>query len=71
MRMVALLVGTFAGLFFWLVPIFQGMISIWIGLGMGMFLLLTCGFILGAILLAPMWLVPMILSWRASRDSRI
>ena len=54
LRIAALLVGTFIGLFFWLLPIFQGMISIWIGVGMGLFMMLVYGMVLAAVLLAPM-----------------
>jgi hypothetical protein len=70
-RIAALLAGTFAGLFFWLIPIFQGMVSVWIGIIIGMFMLMAYGIILAAILLAPMLLMPAIHSWRAWRASRI
>jgi hypothetical protein len=70
MRIAALLVGTFAGLFFWLFPIFTGMVSVWIGVGMGLLLLLAYGISLAAILLAPLLVIRAIHSWRASRASR-
>jgi len=70
MRIAALLAGTFAGLFFWLLPIFFGMISIWIGIAIGMFMLLAYGITLAAILLAPPLVTLAIHSWRASRASR-
>lgn len=66
-RMAALLVGTFAGLFFFWIPIAEGMVSIWIGVCMGLFLLVACGDVLAAILLAPMLLTRALRSWRASR----
>ena len=67
MRIAVLLAGTFAGLFFWLSPIFRGMISPWIGLGMGLFMMLAYGITLAAILLAPM-LVPIIRKGRGTID---
>jgi hypothetical protein len=70
LRIVALLAGTFAGLFCWLLPISQGMISVWIGAFIMLFMLLAFGIILAAILMAPMWLIPAIQSWRASRASQ-
>ena len=69
-RIAALLVGTFAGLFVWLIPIFQGMITPWIGLVMGLFLLGLYGTVLAAILLAPLLVTWAIHSWRASRAAR-
>lgn len=69
-RIAVLLAGASAGLFFWLLPVFQGLVHSWIGVGMGLFLLPTCWIIQASILLAPMWLIPMIVSWRASRASR-
>jgi len=62
-----LLVGVFASLFFWLLPIFQGMVTIWAGLAIGLFMLLGYGMILGAILLAPMLVKRAVHTWRASR----
>lgn len=70
LRIVALLAGTFAGLFIWLLPISQGMISVWIGAFFLFFMPLTFGIILAAILMAPMWLIPAIQSWLASRASQ-
>jgi hypothetical protein len=70
LRIFTLLAGTFAGLFFWLLPISQGMISVWIGAFIMLFMLLAFGIILAAILMAPMWLIPAIQSWRASRASQ-
>jgi hypothetical protein len=67
LRIVALLSGTFSGLFFWLLPVSQGMISVWIGAFIMLFMLLAFGIILAAILMTPMWLIPAIQSWRASR----
>lgn len=66
-RIVVLLVGVFASLFFWLLPIFQGMVTIWAGLAIGLFMLLGYGMILGAILLAPMLVKRAVHTWRASR----
>ena len=67
MRIAALLAGTFAGLFFWLLPLFQGWVSVWIGLGMGMFLLLAYGTVLAVILLSPLLVKSAIHIWRGSR----
>lgn len=67
LRIAALLAGTFTGLFFWLLPIFQGMISIWIGVGMGLFVLLVYGMVLAAILLAPMVVARLIHSRRTAQ----
>lgn len=70
MRIATLLAGTFAGLFVWLIPIAQGMITVWIGLVMGLFLLGLYGTILAGILLAPLLVTLAIRSWRASRAAR-
>jgi hypothetical protein len=59
----------FAGMFFWLIPIFFSMISIVIGIIMGLFMMLVYGTILTAILLTPMLVTHAIHSWRASRAS--
>ncbi len=67
LRIGALLAGTFAGLFFWLLPIFQGMISIWMGIVIGLFMLLVYGIVLAAVLLAPMVVARLILSWRTAQ----
>jgi hypothetical protein len=71
MRIVVLLAGTFVGLIFWLIPIFQGMVSIWIGIVMGLFMLLAYGITLAAILLAPLMVTRAIHFWRTSQASRI
>jgi hypothetical protein len=56
LRIAVLLAGTFAGLFFLLLPIFTGMITLWIGIGIGMSMVLIGGVAISAILLAPMLL---------------
>jgi hypothetical protein len=66
-RIAVLLAGTFAALLFWLLPIFQGMITVWAGLAIGLLMLLGYGIILTAILLAPLLVSRAIHFWRASR----
>jgi hypothetical protein len=66
-RILVLLAGVFLGLFFWLLPIFQGMITVWAGLGIGLFMLLAYGVILTAILLAPLLVSRAIHFWRSRR----
>jgi multisubunit Na+/H+ antiporter MnhG subunit len=69
-RMLALLTGTALGLFIWLVPVFDGMITFWIGIAIGLFLLAGYGTILVLILLAPMVVNAAVQAWRASHPSR-
>jgi len=69
-RVAVLLAGTYAGLFFSLLPIFQGMITIWIGIVIGSFMLLAYGIILTAILLAPMLVKGAVITWREYQASR-
>lgn len=52
-RIAALLIGTYAGLFLWLIPSYVGMIAVWISMGMGVFLLLAYVNTLTVILLSP------------------
>lgn len=64
LRVGALLAGTLAGLFIQLLPIFQGMITPWIGLLFGSGLLLLGGAGLAALLLAPMLVSQALRIWR-------
>ena len=70
LRIAVLLAGTFAGLFVWLIPIFRGGITPWVGLILGLFLLGLYGTVLVVILLAPLLVRLAIHSWRASRAAR-
>lgn len=69
-RMVALLAGMFAGLFFWLAPLFTGMVTPLAGILVGSGMVLLYGIILTVLLLAPMIVVPAIVSWRSARAAR-
>lgn len=54
MRLVALLVGTYTGLFFYMIPVFQGMTSTLIGVIIVLLLLMAYGVVLTAFLLSPL-----------------
>jgi hypothetical protein len=69
-RMLALLAGTYLGMFFWVLPIFQGMITIWAGIAIGLLLLASYGTILALILLAPMLVNGAVQAWRLSHPPR-
>jgi hypothetical protein len=56
-RIAALLAATFIGMFFFWLPVFQGMVSMWASVGMGLFLLLGSWVILGGILLSPLLVI--------------
>lgn len=69
-RISVLLVGTYVALFFWLLPIFQGMVSVWLGIVIGSFMLLGYGMLLTAILLAPILVSNAIHFWRTRQAAR-
>ncbi len=63
-RIAALLLGSYVAIMFWLLPIFQGMISIAVGIIIGSFMVLVWGTMLTTILLAPMLVSDVIHFWR-------
>jgi hypothetical protein len=69
LRVGILVAGTLLSLFIRLLPIFQGMVTPWIGLIFGSGLLLLGGALLVAILLAPMLVSRALHIWRASRPA--
>lgn len=69
-RMLALFVGTFLGLLIWLAPIFDGMITFWIGILIGLFMLAGYGTVLALILLAPMVVNWAVQAWRTTQPPR-
>ena len=69
-RIAVLLAGTYASLFFFLLPIFQGMVSVWFGIIIGSFMLLGYGMLLTAILLAPVLVSNVIQFWRTRQAAR-
>ena len=71
LRIAVLLGALYAGLLFWLFPVFTGMISIWIGIGIGLLMMLAYGISLTLILLSPLLVLRGINFWRATRVSQI
>lgn len=69
-RIAALLLGSYVAILLWLLPIFQGMTSIVIGIIIGSSMLLIWGTLLTAILLAPMLVSDVIHSWRTRQTAR-
>lgn len=67
-RIAALLMGTYTGLFFWLIPSYMGMITVWLRVGMGVFLLLVYGITLTVILLSPGLVMLVSRVWRGSQE---
>jgi hypothetical protein len=63
-RILVLLAGTYAGLLIWLSPLIFGMVSIWVGVAVELFMVLGYGMILTAILLAPPLLMTVWARWR-------
>jgi len=56
-RIASLLAATLIGMFFFWLPVFQGMVSMWLSVGMGLFLLLSSWVILGGIILSPLLVI--------------
>jgi hypothetical protein len=71
LRMAVLLAGTFAGLFIWLIPIYLGMVTVWAGIGVGLFVLLAYEVILMAILLSPLLVTVAIQIMRGSGEREL
>jgi hypothetical protein len=68
-RMAALVGGTTVGLFFWLLPVFSGMSSDLMGVGVVLFLFLSWAIVLALILLSPMMVTRAVRRWRAPRSA--
>ena len=69
-RTLALLGGTLLGVFIWLIPVFQGMISVWAGIFVGLFLFLVYAGTPVLILLSPMLVTHLAQAWRISHPSQ-
>jgi hypothetical protein len=66
LRILTLLIGASLGIFFWILPVFNGMITFWIGILIGLFLLAGYSTILVLILLAPMVVNAAVQAWRTA-----